>query len=402
MNTLELIRHEMSIHSTDWLLFSGIPTVMAFHATDWIEFYLETILEAGIQHGTDDQPRRVSRHVSFLKRAYVVPFLYAYKLLNASSLGCFSYYITLHLRIFSILQQLYLIPSSKLLPPVNFFIPFTKYSLIGCPPKLSHDIPSMLRFSFALVDAVAPFALIFAHANFRTMLARLVYRPIYKSLPRPVGESMFAGLGIVPPSLEFDAPDQLSLASGGSYYEVDEQTVARDGLPGAGGIESETRPIHNHPVSDDEEAELTQATLISFDVEATEGLDPTLGTWSAELRSANESKSLPEIKYKVTGLTLLPTIFATELIREAVVTILLIPLETLLIRFIGRTFRLRATLTTWDLWTVAPRYRTFNKTGILATVGIQIAMSGLIWGIFTTGIHLWTLEMEDDELDIVA
>jgi hypothetical protein len=224
--------------------------------------------------------------------------------------------------------------------------------------------------------------IILAHGKFKYVVARIMYRPIYRILPRPWGDSMFSGLAIAAPSMEYDTPDRPT-DDRSRYRSADEPTLrALEGLPALERTETRVRQNEqDQDSSDDEEEELTQATLISFDVEATDVVESSLGTWSAELRSANEPKPSQGLKYRVTGLTMLPPIMATEGLREIAAGIIVMPLEALMVRVIGRAYRASAGLEMEDMfvWGVP------SMGNLLAALAVQLVVTGVIWSGFTAG-----------------
>jgi hypothetical protein len=139
--------------------------------------------------------------------------------------------------------------------------------------------------------------------------------------------------------------------------------------------------------SDEEDGETAHATLISFDVEATESMDNSLGPWSAELRSANEPKPSKEVRYRVTGLTLVPTILATEGLREVVVGVLVMPLEAVMVRVIARAYRQSAGLGVSDIYQLGEHVPAFEN--LFSAFALQLAMTGVVWAGFTYGSQWW-------------
>lgn len=308
----------------------------------------------------------------------------------------------MHLRLFATLQQLNLIPSSKLLPSPKLLIPVTQTPGIAGPPVLKLNYTSIVGFSTAVLRSVAPFLILMAHGKLKHFVSRIVYRPIYKSLPRPTGDSMFSGLAVTPPQTEFDAPDRVG--SNNDARTVDEATLQaldevattrRSGTPAQSpdtGRESrETREGREaRDGSDDEEGEI-QPTIISFDVEAAESVEPALGTWSAELRNTNDmNKPAQDVNYRVTGLTLLPTIMATEGLREIVAGLVLVPMEAVMVRFVGRVYRQAMGLPVDDLWDVAPVLRSLNFSNLLPAIGLQVVSTGVVWAGFILTTHIWS------------
>jgi hypothetical protein len=240
---------------------------------------------------------------------------------------------------------------------------------------------------------------ILVHGKVKYFFSQIIYRPIYKSLPRPTGDSMFSGMSIAPPTMEYDSPDLDT--EGRAYRGEDEPTLrALEGLPALDRHEYQSRQNDGEQdTTDDDDDEMTQETLISFDVEATEAVESSRGTWSAELRSANEPKQSDDIKYRVTGLTMLPTILATEGLREVVAGVMVMPLEAVMVRIIGRTYRESAGLGMEDMYSVTPAIRGFGN--LFSALAIQLVATGVMWAGFTFGIHLWGVRAQV-QLSILA
>lgn len=210
---------------------------------------------------------------------------------------------------------------------------------------------------------------------------------------------MFSGVAEAAPEVEYDAPDRTPVTSievtpNLNVRAEDPSTLrALEGRP-ATDPQNESQRGRREAVfemeqdsSDEEDAEMAQATLISFDVEATESMDNSLGTWSAELRSANEPKQSKDVKYRVTGLTLLPTILATEGLREVIAGVLVMPLEAVMVRVIARAYRQSAGLGTSDLYRlreVVPAFET-----LFSAFTLQLAVTGIVWAGFTVGSQWW-------------
>lgn len=236
--------------------------------------------------------------------------------------------------------------------------------------------------------------IILLHGRAKFYISKLLYRPIYKTLPRPTGDSMFSGLDMSAPDMDFDAPDRvptppprhgedaptLRALEGRPALEVrDEREEERLRM-----IASSMEPQDD--ATDEEDEEMRQATLVSFDVQATHAPANTAGNWSAELRSANEPKKPDGIMYRVTGLTMLPTILATEGLREIVAGFLVIPLEAIMVRIIGRAYLQSGGSSVSNLYEifsfrdVLPAWQS-----ILGGFAIQVAVTGVVWGAFTFG-----------------
>ncbi len=99
--------------------------------------------------------------------------------------------------------------------------------------------------------------------------------------------------------------------------------------------------------SDDEETEVVSATLISFDVEATESSDTPPGVWSAELRpNVADARVVQEPRYRDNELTRLPAVRGAQLLALPLMRLLVAPLEALVWRSLARSFALRRGLST--------------------------------------------------------
>jgi hypothetical protein len=210
---------------------------------------------------------------------------------------------------------------------------------------------------------------------------------------------MFTGVDISPPDMEYDAPDRISPEP---RQGEDARTLrALEGRP-ALEIREEREEERMRLLSrsmeprddltDDDTEELHQATLLSFDIEPGEAIPNTAGSWSAELRSANEPKSSNETNYRVTGLTMLPTILAAEGLREIVAGMLVLPLEAIMVRIIARDYRASASLGLSDLYGVfSLRDLVPASTNLLGSFTIQVAITGIVWAGFTIGTHWSTV-----------
>lgn len=283
---------------------------------------------------------------------------------------------------YAMLYQFDLVKSNRFLPPLMSLIPFSKTSPLQAPPSPSANIVSILSWALALVRSTTPIVAVLFHGKIKYIVSRLLYRPIYKSLPRPKGESMFAGLGVEVPILEFDTPDYPD--EDGPVRGGEEDTLrALEGLPALERTEPRSRRHTNASMSveDDEDA---RPTLISFDVDSTSTpAEPTLrlGTWSAELRSANDLGESKDIKYRKTGLTMLPTILAAEGFRELAASILMTPLEAVMLRFIGRSFGKRVGISLMDFYEIG--FQMPSLKHLVCSWAFQFIATGIVWAGFT-------------------
>jgi hypothetical protein len=163
-------------------------------------------------------------------------------------------------------------------------------------------------------------------------------------------------------------------------------------------MEQEAEPMHRSSVpsvadggddfdSDDDENEVVSATLISFDVEATEATDVPSGLWSAELRPTVSPEVRPPgflgVMFMSTTLTRLPAFTASKILSEAIMRILFAPYQAMALRLAARAFRLRHGLSVTDILGVHP------LSGICLTwfvnfVGaelLSLSICGEIWAV---------------------
>ncbi|EHK27211.1 uncharacterized protein TRIVIDRAFT_188113 [Trichoderma virens Gv29-8] len=142
--------------------------------------------------------------------------------------------------------------------------------------------------------------------------------------------------------------------------------------------------------SDEEDNDVIRATLISFDVEATESTDAPQGLWSAELRpsvantdSRGSVSSLPT--YLDTLLTQIPALLASHMLSNSVTRLLMTPYDAAALRLVAQAFCLRNGLSYEDIcdtnllsgctWTSIMNY--------LGTEFLHLFLTTEIWAVFT-------------------
>lgn len=278
------------------------------------------------------------------------------------------------------------------------FIPFTVASPLQLPPSPSLNAESILTWGAALVRTAAPFMMILAHRKAKSFIGGLLYRPIYKILPRPIGDSIFSGLSGHAghaPLMDYDTPDVIVE----ERTRRGEDTPTLRALEGLPALEQEGReePRVRQPTldagddsSEDGNDEMQQATLISFDVEATETVETPTGTWSAELRSSNEVAPVESINYRTTGLTMLPVILAAEGLREICAGLIVLPVEAVMVRVIARAYRLDAGLGVADLYSIGAVKGFVARRSLVGTFALQVVVTGVIWAGFTAATQWLT------------
>lgn len=305
---------------------------------------------------------------------------------------------------FAILQQLNLIPSSRLLPSLRSFIPFSPESTLHLPAPPPLALKPIISWASVVLQSAGPMAVIFAHAKVKFWIARRVNGVIYKTLPRPTKQGNDGR--IAPRSFwESDTPTAPSEQSQ-PRRGADEPTLrALEGRPAMDRGDSRAQQTDFEPESsDDEDGEITHATLISFDVEATDAVENSIGpmgSWSAELRSANDPKPSTMVSFRFTALTMLPPFLAAEGLSEIVAGIILLPFEAAMVRIIGRAYRRSGGLGVSDLYDVFDKIPSFGK--MFSAFAVQLVVAGVVW-IGTTVATEWLsakpVEKSEDE-DII-
>ncbi len=106
--------------------------------------------------------------------------------------------------------------------------------------------------------------------------------------------------------------------------------------------------------TDEEDPEMVNPTLISFDVDTSESTEPPAGIWSAELRPSNsgdprtQEKEAP--RYVVNTLTSLPSLLAGDILTSSLTHTLLNPFDILAFRAMARAFSLKFGLPTGHMF----------------------------------------------------
>lgn len=153
--------------------------------------------------------------------------------------------------------------------------------------------------------------------------------------------------------------------------------------------------------TDDEGQEGISATLISFDVEATDATEAPPGLWSAELRPSFgqdprfASTTLPT--YLDTHLTRLPARLAANIFTNTAVRLLLVPCEATALRLVTRSMLLRAGLPLAGIYSVNMADG-LTLTSVVNYLGVELLLMGLsgeIWATFAA-LSQW-LHMNEEE-----
>lgn len=319
-------------------------------------------------------------------------------------------YARVHLELFIALQRLRLIPSDAWFPRPSFFIPFTQDSPIPQPPPLEGlSFQSLLKWFGGLVVSATPFlAFVLTQRLIRDWRPQ-IWVQIFKRLPN----TAFSGRRFPPPP---PPPPP------GAQDPADEDTRSRPEQPqdrSDGGDSSPLRAVDGQidtPVqavrrastfsargvdwiSDDEDNDGVNPTLISFDVEASDSADVPAGLWSAELRAsapdARMGTASPE--YYDSMLTQLPPLVASHLFTNSITRLLIAPYEATALRLIARAFQIRHGLPFDGIIHVNVLSTLTMTTAVnfLCTEFLHLLLSGEIWAGFTIASQ-W-LHMTEEE-----
>ncbi|KAH8598219.1 hypothetical protein B0O99DRAFT_684264 [Bisporella sp. PMI_857] len=393
---LSILKQEVTENPTTTLLFRGLPAVITLHFSDYAGFLISTIFDQVYDH------KDLTTQELWLKRMVALTI--------KTGFG----HMVLHYRLFATLQQVHIFQGNRYLPSAASLIPFSQSSPLQFPTLPQLNKTSLMTFGLALLRSASPILAIYLYSQSKVIISTLIRRPIYQLLPRPMGEGTVYE-NIFPNAFhEPGRPDR----SGTEVYPdtprrlEDAETLRRlEGHPVTRPADPEfqrsilsgqpsTQPLTSASFSensDAEDEETQQPTLISFDVEPSENVGTSGGTWSAELRSANESPKSKETKYRVTGMTMLPTILASEGLRDIVAGMIAAPIEAMMIRIVARAYQDSAGLDTLEL------YEAFNFRSLIPAAGnlfgtftLQTIVIGAHWVAFIEGSR-WFMNKDKDE-----
>ncbi|KAI0525664.1 hypothetical protein F5B22DRAFT_354398 [Xylaria bambusicola] len=319
---LDMIQRERRMHSASQLLFSGMPSFFSAWSLQWYSRTTEIVR---------DHPwlRAIIGHVRF------------------------------HLQIYVAMQRLDLISGSHWFPNLNFFVPFSSSSPLTAPPPLgSPGAQTVPEWVGKIAMSLAPFAGYYLIGCAWDVFSYLIRRQVHRSLPHPWPSPISPLRAPVPtntprrpsfpesPTLG-DADREIRHTHG---PELDGDSLAING-EGAG----EPLPVGtirrqstfssrggDDYATDEEDPDMVNPTLISFDVDTSESTEPPAGIWSAELRPSNSGDPTTQekegAKYVVNTLTSLPSLLAGDILTSSLTHALLTPFDILAFRAMARAF----------------------------------------------------------------
>ncbi|ROT39309.1 hypothetical protein SODALDRAFT_350476 [Sodiomyces alkalinus F11] len=383
----DLFRYERSRASARNLLLAGLPMFLAGHA--WKTFTRVRFRSRG--------PRRPWLNSIFA-------------------------YVRVHLQLYVAMQRLDIIPASEWLPHWSYFVIGSPSSPVPAPaPPKDLGMSSLLGYAGAWCLNATPFLAFVLWGRVWRRTTTTLWQALYAQLPNtvhnrrmlpPMAPPMFPPMPAAPtvtvtaetqpepqeapsrqpvdlppqtrPELLRDiseqgqqqaqqAPDSSASASAsasaspsvGVGVGVDTPaTPAAPTTPTSTPTPTPRRPSvfssrggEDYSTEDEEEGGIS-ATLISFDVEATESSDAPPGLWSAELRpSAGPDGTGPAMMmmammptYIDTMLTRLPACLATDVFTVIASYVLLAPYEAVALRLVARMYRQRMGLPASDIY----------------------------------------------------
>lgn len=330
---------------------------------------------------------------------YVDPRLCETQSLTGHRLNGAFLYVRVHMQLYVTLQRLDILPASQWFPSPSFFIPCSATSPIPAPPPpKDFSAGSLLQWFGRLCINAAPMVAFVVWGRIWTRVTTRLWKELNSRLPntahrrkelpppRPATPEPILTAEIDPeqiPEILRQIEDIISAEPDMSQLQSplpeNQQPALHPPVPPPAppgestpspGPASTVAPVPPAPstarrpsafsarggddyASDEEEHETVSATLISFDVEATESLDAPPGLWSAELRpslgpEARLAASQQPL-YLDTMLTRLPAFMAADIFSVVFAYVTVAPYEAVALRLVARAFRRRMGLGVDDI-----------------------------------------------------
>ncbi|KAI5865455.1 hypothetical protein GGS23DRAFT_427440 [Durotheca rogersii] len=385
----QLLRSERNSHSLLQLHLAGYPSHAAMHALRWTSRYLN---------------RYTNNRNPWLRGGIE--------------------YVRFHLHLFLTMQRLDLIPASQLFPGIKFFIPFSSSSPFAAPPAPeSLGVAGALGWLSQLVANMAPYATFYVCGCVWQTACSALRSFIRRRLPHPISSS--PATSRVPPPPPSNPTERQTVPESPTLGAADREI--RHQSPEAGAPTSLALDIQSSgetiPVgsirrqstfsnragedygTDEEDSEMINPTLISFDVDTSESTEPPTGVWSAELRPSfgGDSRQLPKEapKYLVTPLTSLPSVLASDIIADFVINIISIPLDAYAFPTVARALARRRDIAHGDMFDES-FLKSITWQGLLNIIQLDIIrlfISGEVWALATV-LSQW-LHVTEEEWRII-
>ncbi|CAJ2508080.1 Uu.00g092660.m01.CDS01 [Anthostomella pinea] len=386
---LKLLARERANHSYLNLGFAGIPTFIGVELLSW------------------------SRSIQVVKDSSCVRAALAY--------------IRFHLQIYVAMQRLDLIPASQWVPSLGFFVPFSPSSpFAALPPLESLNTSNIAAWIGKIAVNLAPWTAFYLAARSWEFINPPIRRQVLKYLPHPSPDPLAALSNFVAntarrqpfpesptlgaadreirhthdPEPDSDVPAAMAPDGQAAGDAIPVGAIRRQGtFSSRGGEEYAT---------DEEDSEMVNPTLISFDVDTTESTElppPGAGVWSAELRPSFSGDARPQPKdaprYIVNSLTSLPSLLGGQVITNSIVRILLSPLDMLTLRAVARAFARKRGLPCGDMFTVNLLDSLSPRVGLNLVLieSLRFLASCEIW-VALTVVSQWLHVTEEEWKDI--
>ncbi|KAL2179098.1 uncharacterized protein P884DRAFT_239682 [Thermothelomyces heterothallicus CBS 202.75] len=375
-------------------------------------------------------------------------------------------YIRLHLAIYAFFQRTGVVPFRNWLPNWRFFVPGSSLSPICLPPApTSFRLRGILQWLGAFALAAAPFAGFYLYTKFYTILTRALRYTIHQRLPRPYNSSKrrrdWAPLSREDPDFDFveqqideNPPTTPPTTTTNTTTTTTTTPITTDPSPSAvlrrqstislrgrsgsnnnNNNADQPAPAQDDFASEDEDTDIISATLISFDVEATDptspdagphssgsnaanhhnhtGGDATPGVWSAELRPslADGSRSggaagLPgsgasgrDPLYRETVLTRLPAILATDVLAITPARLAMLPFAVSVWLGLTRPYMARMGMPLEGVLEGAGRWWGLSSArGLVNMLGLELllaVMQGEAWAVIMLAAERYRISEEE-------
>ncbi|KAF3023060.1 hypothetical protein E8E14_012697 [Neopestalotiopsis sp. 37M] len=331
-----------------------------------------------------------------------------------------------HLHLFLTMQRLGLIPSSSWFPGLKFFIPFTDTSPFSAPPAIDVLGPAAIgTWINQLAVNLAPYAAFYLCGRVWNWIHIGIWPHVHARLPRPArNEHLIPRTSIEPRTPVQEDGWQTAAESptlGAADREIRHGRSPEQDVPTLQALEGQAAATDNGiPLgavrrqstfssrggeqdygTDEEDAEMVNPTLISFDVDTSESYEQPAGVWSAELRPSfggeGGQQAANQPVYTVNPLTSLPAILATDIVTNFITYTICTPLDTTAIRWTARAFARWRGISLDGMYAVSLLdglcWRTVGN--ILGLEIVRLMISGEIWATFSI-ISQWLHVTEDE------
>ncbi|KAL2151876.1 hypothetical protein VTH82DRAFT_5060 [Thermothelomyces myriococcoides] len=372
-------------------------------------------------------------------------------------------YIRLHLGIYAFFQRTGVVPYRNWLPNWRFFIPGSSQSPICLPAPASFRPRGIFQWLGTFALAVAPFAGFYLYTKFYAILTQALRCAIHQRLPGPYNSGKrrrdWAPLSREDPDFDFveqHSDENVSTTppttatntttttattptttdpSPNTFLRRQSTISLRGGNSNNNNVDQPV-PAHDDFASEDEDTDIISATLISFDVEATDptspeagphsssshganhhghaGGDAVPGVWSAELRPSLADSSRPgggagsagsgggggrERHYRDTLLTRLPAMLATEVLAITPARLAMLPFAVSVWLGLTRPYMARVGLPLDGVVEGAGRWWGLSSPrGLVNMLGLELllaVMQGEAWAVIMLAAEAYRIPEEE-------